>query len=135
MTGVQTCALPISPLLGRYTRPKAGIGTTLTDQTTDPPRRVRVDGVTEAPIPWPYHQLPGGKISLVLCGDLVRAVRTESGQAVAAWWGVSRWVVQRWRRTLGVGRMTPGTQAVWRRAGAAKLDAARRAKARRMKQR
>ena len=34
--------------------------------------------------------------------ELARAVRTESAQAIGAWWGVSEGVVWRWRKALGV---------------------------------
>src|SRR5262245_60697576 len=36
--------------------------------------------------------------SIVLYGDLVKAVRRESAQAVAHWWGVSNFTVSKWRR-------------------------------------
>ena len=82
---------------------------------------VPVDGWTDAPIPWPYRAQPGGKRSLIVCDDLARALRTESAQAVAHWWGVSRWSVGRWRRALGVGWWTPGTLARWRALARGKL--------------
>jgi len=66
-----------------------------------------------APLSWPYAEGVGRKRSLLLVGDLVRAVRTESERAVAAAWGVSRATVGRWRRALGVGRMTEGTRRLW----------------------
>ena len=46
---------------------------------------------------------------LILCGDLVDAVKRESEAAVMHWWGVSDSTVRKWRRALGVPRMTPGT--------------------------
>jgi hypothetical protein len=72
--------------------------------------RVKVAGTTDAPIPWPYSAARGGKRQLVLCGDLARAVRTESAEAVAYHWGITRWTVRDWRRALGVGRATEGTR-------------------------
>jgi hypothetical protein len=74
---------------------------------------VTVDGITRGPIRWPYVQQLGGKRSLILCGELERAVRTESVQAVMHYWGVSRTAVRRWRRTIGVGRFTEGTRQLW----------------------
>ena len=71
--------------------------------------KVRVGGYTTAPIAWP-RILTGGRPVLILCGDLVRAVKMESVQAIVYWWGVSADVVRKWRRTLGVGRVTPGTR-------------------------
>jgi hypothetical protein len=50
-----------------------------------------------------------GKLSLILCGDLVRAVMRESEIAVAHHWRVSRLTVWAWRKTLGVGQYTRGT--------------------------
>lgn len=52
-------------------------------------RLVKVDGLTDAPVIWPVTQKAGPR-SLILCGDLVRAVQTESVPAVAAHWGVGR---------------------------------------------
>ena len=73
--------------------------------------RVTVSGLTDAPIQWPYWVR--GQRSLVVAGDLVRAVRTESAQAVAHHWGVDRRTVTSWRQALGVGSMTRGTRARW----------------------
>src|SRR5262249_13557106 len=50
---------------------------------------VKVTRISEAPMPWPMTTKQGGKPSLILCGDLVRAVRRESNQAGAYWWGVT----------------------------------------------
>lgn len=73
-----------------------------------------VTGFTDAPIPWikgrPREGL--GPPSLVVRGDLARAIRAESVAAVAWWWGVSRYTVSDWRRALGVGRKTEGTAAL-----------------------
>lgn len=63
---------------------------------------------TDAPIPWPRVNKTG-KHSPVLCGDLIRAVQTESEIAVAYHWGVGVVTVWKWRKALGVGRVTPGT--------------------------
>jgi hypothetical protein len=79
---------------------------------------VRVGGITSAPVPWPWTQddidgRKNGKRSIVLCGDLISAVRAESVAALAYHWGVDRKVASRWRAALEVGRMTPGTAAIW----------------------
>jgi hypothetical protein len=77
---------------------------------------VTVAGWTDAPIRWPYHAGRGGvHCPLVLCGDLVAAIHTESSIAIQHHWGVSRSTVMRWRRLLGVVRFTAGTAALWRR--------------------
>ena len=44
-----------------------------------------------------------------MCGDLVRAIRTESEMAVAHHWGVRNQTVWKWRRALNVPRMTNGS--------------------------
>ncbi len=58
---------------------------------------------------WPCS-LQGGKLSLVLCDQLVKDVQQESVTALAKQYGVSRRVVWIWRRCLGIGRTNPGTQ-------------------------
>lgn len=73
---------------------------------------VEVRCFTRAPIPWPA----GGRSSQnppILCGELVEAVRTESAEAIAYHWGVSRDLVREWRKALGVPRFTAGTRKRW----------------------
>jgi hypothetical protein len=82
---------------------------------------VAVRGMTDAPVPWPYTTVRGGTPSLIVCGDLARAVAVESAAAVARHWGVGRKVVSGWRRALGVGRMTEGTRRRWSELAEAKL--------------
>jgi hypothetical protein len=78
---------------------------------------VRVAGLTDARIPWPYVPRSGGNgfRSLILCGDLVKAVRRESETAVAYWWGVSAQTVWKWRKALDVEKQTDGTVDLQRR--------------------
>jgi hypothetical protein len=73
---------------------------------------VTVHALTDAPIPWPVGKR-GHALSLVLCGDLARAVRRESEIAVAHWWGVNRQAVWKWWKSLGVTR-TEGTARLQR---------------------
>jgi hypothetical protein len=80
-----------------------------------------VSGLTDAPVPWPYHAGPAGWPQLLVCGDLVKAIEGESALAVAHHWGVSRATVTRWRAALGVGRATAGTRALERRLWARRL--------------
>ena len=105
------------------------------DLLQTPEGRVRVDDLLATPLgPWPGSRRggkgPGGKLLPILHGDLVKAIRRESAQAVAHWWGVSRWTVARWRRRLGVGRMTEGTRAVWRELAPTKMPQKKRRKKR-----
>ena len=92
-------------------------------------RWVKVDGLTDAPVMWPFTQQAGPR-SPILCGDLVLAVRGESVSAVAAHWGVARETVWRWRRALGVTRFTRGTCQLIRDTIPEKVDLARLAEAR-----
>lgn len=99
-------------LYGPYAPPEIKPGSCLIDECHG---SVEVGGYTDAAQPWPYRAKVGGKApSLILCGDLVRAVRMESSLAVSYWWGVSIEMVRQWRRALGVGRMTPGTETAYK---------------------
>jgi hypothetical protein len=99
---------------------------------------VEVDGLSEgvrstaegAPLAWPYllRCPPVDRRSLVLCADLVKAVKVESSQAVCHYWGISRDTVYNLRRALGVGRVNPGTRNLLRVLWAAKLTPDRLAK-------
>jgi hypothetical protein len=93
-------------LYGPYTAPKCRSGDTLTCEYRR--REMKVRGMSDAPIRWPSLRR-GRSDSLIVCDDLVRAIRTESSIAVAHHWGVARSVVSQWRRALGVPRMTSGT--------------------------
>jgi len=107
---------PPTMIAAPYAAPPCEPGSSLRDLVRG---RVRVAGLSAAPIPWPYtHDTADGgwnsKRTLVLTGDLVRAVRTETRAAVAHWWGVDLRTVGRWRAALDVPRMTAGTAARWR---------------------
>jgi transposase-like protein len=67
---------------------------------------VKVIAISDAPISWPMTRNSRGcaVLSLVLCGDLVRAMQRESGVAIAHHWGVSKETVWVWRKALGVGQ-------------------------------
>jgi hypothetical protein len=100
-------------IAGPYRTPRCRVGRLLACSLRGD---VPVDGITDALIPWPYTRYRGEGVYasplpiLILCGELERAVRTESCAAVAAHWGVNRGVVSRWRRHLGVSGWgtTPG---------------------------
>ncbi len=73
---------------------------------------VRITGMTDAKITWPIGRRVGTKLrpGAVLYGDILTAVRRESRQAVAHWFGVSPWQVSQWRYLLGIaGQQTEGT--------------------------
>jgi hypothetical protein len=74
---------------------------------------VTVGGYSNGPIPWPRMK-KGGNPCLVLCGDLVRAVRVESNQAVAHHWGLSTHTVSNWHMALGVPEANEGTRRLGR---------------------
>ena len=61
---------------------------------------------SDGPISWPRRWRTD---SIILCGDLVRAVKMESVEAVCYHWCVCRNVVQKWRNALGVEELNPGT--------------------------
>lgn len=74
---------------------------------------VTVGGYSDGPIPWPRLK-KGGAHCLILCADLVRAVRRESLVAVAHYWGVNPTTVWKWRVALAVERWNEGsTQLGW----------------------
>jgi len=70
---------------------------------------VKVGGYSDGPIPWPIKWRTR---SLILFGDLVRAVRQESAMGVAYHWAVCTDLVSKWRRALGVEPITAGTRAL-----------------------
>jgi len=74
---------------------------------------VKFAGFTNARIPWPTVK-KCGSASLILCGDLIRAVKTESKPAVAYYWGVCDATVKNWKRILKVPAMTEGSRRLVR---------------------
>jgi hypothetical protein len=80
---------------------------------------VRVEGIMDAPMQWPYTKQAGraGRPILILCGDLVRAVQRESETAIMYFWGVSTTTVTKWRKALGVERANEGTRSLFSRWG------------------
>jgi transcriptional regulator with XRE-family HTH domain len=88
-------------LYGSYQTPSCKIGSKLFCARWQ--KRVKVVGFTDAPIPWPYGQgARGGNHSLILSGDLIKAVKRESETAVALNFGTSIHTVFRFRKVLGV---------------------------------
>jgi hypothetical protein len=115
---MSTKPTPPALIAGPYNPPACEPGSSLTCKRFG---RQTVGGFTAAPIPWPYAARIGGTPPLILCGDLVRAIRTETASAVAFHWGVNRSVVHDWRQVLGVGRFTAGTKLRWQELAKKKL--------------
>lgn len=102
---------------GTYGPIPVNVGDRLTDELRG---EVVVGGFFDAAIPWPYATGPGPR-QLVLTGHLARALRSESPEAVAAWWGVTISAAMRMRAKLenesakrqrGVGTATPAASHV-----------------------
>src|SRR4051812_18339720 len=68
-----------------------------------------VCGLSNRRIPWPIGRPQNGGPSLILCGDLARAVKQEAALVIQHWWGVGRCTVWEWRKTLGVEFINEGT--------------------------
>lgn len=85
---------------------------------------LQVSGYTNALIPWPvatrHHK------QLIVCADLVRALKTESVLAVAFHFGISRALVSEYRSRLNIERFTAGSQRLfWRSVNLARTPEAR----------
>ena len=94
-------------LHGSYCPPKFKVGGWLKCRLRG---RVKVFSISDSPFQWPMTcQANGGKRMPVMVGDLVKAIRQESAQAVAHWWGVTAQTVSHWRKALGVEQNNAGT--------------------------
>jgi len=86
---------------GPYTAPVVSKGRVLHDEWRGD---VTVDGFTKAPIPWPASEYRQGRraspLVPILCGDLVRAVCEEDELTVSHYWGVTRYIVEQWKRAI-----------------------------------
>lgn len=90
---------------------------------------VEVGGWTAAPLSWPRRKKTG-RASLILTSELARAVRTESSEAIQHWWGVGEVTVWKWRKALGVERVTDGTRKLLQERTGVPEEAAARGRAR-----
>ena len=97
-------------LFGPYTRPPFAYGD---DATCEVRGEVEIVELSNGLIPWPVGKRGRGK-GLVVYAGLADAVRRESAQAVAHWWGVTPQTVGVWRKALGVGALTEGTRRLKR---------------------
>jgi hypothetical protein len=95
-------------LFGPYQMPNCKVGGWLTCEVRG---RVKVCAMSNARIQWPLtRRCDGfGRPMLIVTAELARAVRFESNQAVAYWWGVSKFTVTAWRKVLDVPRANDGT--------------------------
>src|SRR2546430_13283719 len=75
---------------GPYRAPQCRVGSSLDCEARG--RTVVVAGMSDGLIPWPYAKKRGPR-SLILCGDLIKAVAIEAETAVAHHWGVSTWTL------------------------------------------
>ena len=85
---------------GPYIAPAVEVGTVVHDEYYGD---VTVEGLTKTAIPWPgFHCTRGRHKGLmpVLFEGLVRAVVEEDEVAVAHYWGVTRYMVNEWKRAL-----------------------------------
>lgn len=104
-------------LHGPYQPPKCKVGGWLNCRRRG---RVKVVAFSNGPIAWPMTRPVSGPRSMILCGDLVKAVRQETSLAIQHWWGVNHSLVQKWRRILGVehdNEATKQLRAKWMREG------------------
>jgi hypothetical protein len=98
-------------LLGTYRTPRFRYGQTVFCEIHG---EAIITGLSDALIPWPIGKRPGGRARFATVSkDLLKAIRRESGQAIAHHWGCSLHTVSAWRRALGVGRRTEGSSRLW----------------------
>jgi hypothetical protein len=77
-------------LLGSYRTPRFRVGQRVYCQVRG---EMVITGMTDAPIPWPIGKRGGGRRSVIVYKGLAKAVRRESNQAVAYWWGAVDFVI------------------------------------------
>jgi hypothetical protein len=71
-----------------------------------------VCGFSAGRIPWPIGQR-GRARSLVVCGDLAKAVQRESNIAICHWFGITAQTVSKWRKALDVPQVNEGTRRLY----------------------
>jgi hypothetical protein len=73
-----------------------------------------VCGMSGGRIAWPVARHKRGKPFLIVFAGLAEAIRRESNQAVALWWGIDKQTVSKYRKILGVPLATEGTSRLHR---------------------
>lgn len=85
---------------------------------------IQVGGYSNGLIPWPVAV--GHPRQMIVCADLVKALKTESRVAVAFHFGISPQMVSEYRRRLGIERLTAGSlRLFWKTVDLARSDEAR----------
>ena len=75
---------------------------------------VTVRAMSDSWIVWPMTiRKGGGRPFLIICGDLVRAIRRESSQSICHRWGVTAQTVTIWRKALNVPQVNEGTRRLY----------------------
>jgi hypothetical protein len=97
-------------LHGSYRTPRFRLGAKVKCRVRG---ELTIVGVTDAPIPWPLGKHGRSTKSLVVYGDLARAIRLESVSAICHWFGVHDVTVWKWRKALGVPERNYGTRKLW----------------------
>jgi hypothetical protein len=98
-------------LLGTYRSPRVRVGGRAFCLYRD--ADVVITSISGAPIPWPRCRAVDsrGGSGLLVTEALVRAVRTESAEALKYWFGVGTHAVWGWRKAFGVTQWwTPGSR-------------------------
>ena len=91
---------------GPYRTPRFRLGKVVQDEWRG---EVTIVGISIGRIAWPIGQTKRAK-SFVVYGGLAKAIRRESVQAVAYWFGVTPQTVTKWPHKLGIaGEKLKGT--------------------------
>jgi DNA-binding XRE family transcriptional regulator len=96
---------------GPYSAPEVRIGSKLVCEIVGPKT---VSKFSQGKIRWPMGKRGRGRPGFIVFGDLAKAIRLESTQAVAHHWGVTNNKVSLWRRGLKVPINNPGTRKRWK---------------------
>src|SRR5688500_8779432 len=97
-------------LHGTYRTPRFRLGANVNCEVRG---ELRIVGMTDARIPWPFARSRYGRNSLVVYGGLTRAVLRESVLAICHWFGVNYQTVTKWRKALRVPPRNNGTRRLW----------------------